>query len=401
MPKLLFVHGTGVRSKSYEETLGLIKSKLRDHAEVLPCYWGDLGSSLRAEGRSIPTYDSARGVDELDAGTVDQASFQENLWAVLLQDPLYELRALTLKPHGSMPPWQETEGSKLIQVARQLEISTDIERLLLQGGIHRLVVEKAMREVSSSRPFQDALIDADEDIADFRAAIARAWIADAAKLAHQASLEEAGEWAWPAITFNVELRSQLESLLIKALGGEERGVGGWVMKTMSWPLRWWLTQMGTDRRGAISDAAYPAAGDIVLYQARGEAIRGRIRERILAAGEPVHVLAHSLGGVASVDLLVMETLPVQHLITVGSQAPFLYEINALQTLPFGSPLPASLPPWLNIYDLRDFLSYVGSGVFPGRVVDLRVDNRQVFPASHSAYWWNADVWDGVISTLST
>jgi hypothetical protein len=62
-------------------------------------------------------------------------------------------------------------------------------------------------------------------------------------------------------------------------------------------------------------------------------------------------------------------------------------------------LPNSLPPWLNIYDLKDFLSYVGGDLFPGRVVDHRVDNRQAFPASHSAYWYNPMVWEAILPTL--
>ena len=75
---------------------------------------------------------------------------------------------------------------------------------------------------------------------------------------------------------------------------------------------------------------------------------------------------HSLGGVACVDLLVEAALPqVELLVTVGSQAPFFYEIDALQSLRFGVPLPEHFPRWLNVYDLRDFLSYVAAGVFAG------------------------------------
>ena len=51
MPKLLFVHGTGVRYKRYSETLKLIEEKIGAYAEIIPCYWGDLGSSLGAQGR--------------------------------------------------------------------------------------------------------------------------------------------------------------------------------------------------------------------------------------------------------------------------------------------------------------------------------------------------------------
>ena len=87
------------------------------------------------------------------------------------------------------------------------------------------------------------------------------------------------------------------------------------------------------------------------------------------------------------------------LVTVGSQAPFLYEIGALWSLTHDDPLPAHLPPWLNIYDTRDLLSYVGGRLFPGRVEDVEVNNGQPFPQSHSAYWTNPKVWDAIASRL--
>jgi hypothetical protein len=153
------------------------------------------------------------------------------------------------------------------------------------------------------------------------------------------------------------------------------------------------------RRGAITDSAYPFAGDILLYQARGTEIRNFIRQQIAEAAGPRVVLAHSLGGIACVDVLVAEQNDVQLLVTVGSQAPFLYEINALQSLAYGKPLPSHFARWLNIYDLRDFLSYKGGKIFPGRVTDVAVDNRQPFPASHSAYWENAHVWSAISKEL--
>jgi len=96
---------------------------------------------------------------------------------------------------------------------------------------------------------------------------------------------------------------------------------------------------------------------------------------------------------------------VKLLITVGSQAPYFYEIGALATKPLPpaprTALPHALPPtfprWLNFHDPRDFLSYVagpilstpGVGVEP---IDFVLDNGHSFPASHSAYWRNADLW---------
>ena len=112
------------------------------------------------------------------------------------------------------------------------------------------------------------------------------------------------------------------------------------------------------------------------------------------------LLTHSLGGIAAVDLLAAQSLPsVRLLVTVGSQAPFLYEIGALWSLAHSDPLPAHVPAWLNIYDPRDLLSYVGAPLFPGRIEDVEVNNRQPFPQSHSAYWANPKVWDAIVSRL--
>jgi len=399
MPTLLFVHGTGVRQSSYGDTLRLITEAMGVSAEVQPCYWGDLGSRLGASGQSIPAYDSTRGNLSLEADSTDSQNYSSALWQALLVDPLHELRSLGLKPHSFVPPFQQTQGQQLIQVGLQMELSEPLRALLLRGGIEPATFDTARREVMASQALRKALVDTNEDMGEYRAAMARAWIAASANQAHEDRLRNTGESWWPALVLDVDRRTQTEKLLIEALGGEERGLANWVKSNLWWSCCGLLTPYIANRRGMFSDRAYPAAGDIMLYQARGEAIRARIRDHILAAAEPVHLLAHSLGGVACVDLLVTEALPVQQLITVGSQAPFLYEINALPSLPFGHPLPASLPPWLNIYDRRDFLSYIGSSIFPSRIVDRRVDNRQAFPASHSAYWWNAEVWEAIRSTL--
>jgi hypothetical protein len=87
------------------------------------------------------------------------------------------------------------------------------------------------------------------------------------------------------------------------------------------------------------------------------------------------------------------------LVTVGSQAPFFYEVDALSSLQFGEPLPPHFPRWLNIYDLSDILSYEGKRIFPGRVDDVVVSSGQPFPRSHLAYWDNAATWDAVAPRL--
>src|SRR5262249_48088876 len=86
---------------------------------------------------------------------------------------------------------------------------------------------------------------------------------------------------------------------------------------------------------------------------------------------------------------------VKMLITVGSQAPFLYELNCLVSMSYDANaarderLPIHFPKhWLNFYDQRDILSYVGAKLFGNRIIDIEMHNGQPFPDSHSAYWDN-------------
>lgn len=73
--------------------------------------------------------------------------------------------------------------------------------------------------------------------------------------------------------------------------------------------------------------------------------------------------------------------------TAGSQSPMFFAVDALERLRPGA---ASAPfrPWLNIYDRRDFLSFVATGIWPDvdGLTDAEVDSGVPFPQSHSAYW---------------
>jgi hypothetical protein len=103
-----------------------------------------------------------------------------------------------------------------------------------------------------------------------------------------------------------------------------------------------------------------------------------------------------------VELLAAESIPqVELLVTVGSQAPFFYEMDALANLRFGQPLPDHFPRWLNIYDPCDFLSFVTSKVFPDRerLEDIEVNNRQPFPWSHTTYFSNSQTWNAILDRI--
>jgi hypothetical protein len=39
------------------------------------------------------------------------------------------------------------------------------------------------------------------------------------------------------------------------------------------------------------------------------------------------------------------------------------------------------------------------GIFPGRVVDVLVNNQQPFPEAHGAYWANDETWKAIAEFL--
>ena len=139
-----------------------------------------------------------------------------------------------------------------------------------------------------------------------------------------------------------------------------------------------------------------------------EALRGELEAAAAGAdGRPVLPVGLSLGGVALVDLLASwPEAPVQACVTVGSQAPLLYAFDAIPSMPYDERDPPHLAmPWLNVYDTRDFLSFVAEPSFRrtdglASVVDLRVRTGKDFPASHSAYWEQAAVWDAIATAFT-
>lgn len=168
-----------------------------------------------------------------------------------------------------------------------------------------------------------------------------------------------------------------------------------------------------DHREALLEAlGAQMLADVVGYQRHRESIQSILREELdrvaAAAGDrPVLPVALSLGGIVLVDLLASwPEAPVEACVTVGSQAPLLYAFDAIQSMPYDEASPPYLPvPWLNVYDSRDFLSFVAEPLFrrsDGRasVVDLRVHSGLDFPKSHSAYWELAPVWDAIAAAFT-
>ncbi|MGF1937530.1 MAG: hypothetical protein RM347_024605 [Nostoc sp. ChiQUE02] len=390
MTTVIFVHGTGIREREYNETFQIIEQKIhaqRPDIKVFPCLWGVLGARFNDNRASVPLEDATLALSqgEEDAEIV--------LWGQLYRDPLYELRLLSLKPVEAGNPFGEEPGDVLQSRVASLTPTLELQAKLQEAGIAE-VFEPAREAVIHSEPYHQALLTVSEsDLSEYYAPIARAVVAQAMFISEQ-------QEKFPPILTDAQLRDEVMELLTLALGEAELGLGGWLLKPFFELAQHGGTNYIRENRLELTDKISPMPGDILLYQTRGEKIRAFIQQQIAQAEPPVVLIAHSLGGIACVDLLVQQQLSqVELLVTVGSQAPFLYEINALYSLEYGQLLPEHFPQWLNIYDLRDFLSYVGNRIFPSRIQDVRVDSRQPFPRSHGAYWTNAKTWEAIISRL--
>ncbi|MEU6200400.1 hypothetical protein [Streptomyces sp. NPDC047061] len=344
----------------------------------------------------MPGYGTGREVPHAGAPGALRGDADEDVefWGLLYLDPLLELRLLTAETTArtELAPGARPPGEALSAAAPALTADDRLRPLLDAAGIADdfAAAVAAVLTADDCRRFLRAPAEGAGT-----AELARAFVAEAVRR----RTARQGPAATLDGTARDEAVARITALLPGASGsgdepGTHRGPVTRRIRRLTGRLALGLASaQAVKRRSALTDAAHPAAGDVLLYLARGGPVREAVAQAVLAAEPPVVLLAHSLGGIAALDLLVLRPLPqVALLVTVGSQAPFLYELGALPSLEPGTPLPDHVPRWLNVYDRRDLLSYLGAGVFPGRVADIALDSRQPFPLSHSAYWSNPELY---------
>ncbi|WP_141746830.1 hypothetical protein [Streptomyces agglomeratus] len=335
-------------------------------------------------GASIPQYTPSGG-DVRPSRDDDELS----IWQLLYTDPWYELRLLGLaeQPRGHTRLGQEPNSQIFIEEMMGYTPDQEVLDRLFELGLCDYF-EQALTDLRDTPEIQEAAQTAPAGAFEHRHIAARALLARTMTYAETNGLPP----------LDGSTRDALLATLSTDLHGEARAFG-WVSRIAKRSAVAWAGDHLTRRRGFVTDAVVPAVGDILLYQARGARIRRLVRKSIehIPGNSSITVIAHSLGGIACVDLLVQHQMPRVHtLVTVGSQASFLYEIGALSSLRTGDPLPTHFPSrWLNVYDERDVLSYVVTPIFPRRAYDQRVDNKQPFPQAHSAYWNNVEFWEVV------
>lgn len=386
MTALVFIHGTGVREPGFSALAGRFSvgvTALREGLRVVPYYWGgEHGATLAAGGASLPpVVGTGRGLAAPDAGDEETAA-----WAALYADPYAELAfaaagssTMAELPPGSLPPDQRLRA-RLAALAAE----GDAPAADLGPGLTAAVADLAAHPLLGAA----AVALAPGDLPDLAARSLTARVV-AGVLDSDAPLVPVGA-----------TRDAVTDRLARALGapplGTERGVRSLALRVAGSAV----SRAVVRRRRALTEAAHPAAGDVLRYLSRGEAVRAGLRTLLAGLEPPVAIVAHSLGGIIALDTLVLTPLPqVQLLVTAGSQGPFLYESGSLPSLEHPAPLPAHVPDWLNLYDPRDLLGHLGAGLFPGRVTDVAVDSRQPFPAAHSAYWTNPEVYRHIVDRL--
>ena len=398
MNTLLYVHGTGVRKKQFDMTIDQIQNGMNQSEnfafKVDGCLWGDsLGVRLKANGASVPEYDRGRDKEEL---TLENENIE--LWDYLYSDPLYELRILSLNQSS------EKTGDFISRESADLLIDDmlkDYNIAFLNNRLERAGIngyfDEAKSNIRNSPTYSKMLKKASYPIDQFLWGLSRAIVAEMFCLYKQKEGFIALAHLDSDFRDNLvsEIRQKFENFeaapgvsLKKILLGLTFKVG----KKIATPyLR--------SERGKFMDLTSPVIGDILLYQAKANQIHELIEMKIhenYCETEKLVIVAHSLGGIACFDLMVRDAEirnKIDTFITVGSQVPYFYELDILHSIRFEQSLPNDFPKWVNIYDCRDFLSFIGNGVIKGEVTDHKVDNKQAFPESHGAYWVNKKVYE--------
>nr|WP_284432001.1 hypothetical protein [Streptomyces sp. TUS-ST3] len=414
MTAVVFIHGTGVREPGFSKLAGRVAAgltALRDGLRIVPYYWGAThGATLAAGGASLPTSPGAtsRGLREVPgapcapgataasvelgsspgAVAVPGADDATAAWADLYADPYAEL-ALVAAGAGVDPARERAPGSVPPQQAIRLRLAAlaaqgDAPAAELGPGLARAATELAAHPLLG--PAAEALGAEDLAVLAARSLTARI-IADA--LDADSPLVPVGD-----------TRDAVADGLAQGLGapprGTERGLRSLLLRAAGSAA----SRAVVRRRRALTEAAHPAAADVLRYLTRGAAVRAELSTLVAGLEGPVALVGHSLGGIIALDTLVSTPLPqVELLVTAGSQGPFLYESGSLPSLEHPATLPPHVPDWLNLYDPQDLLSYLGASLFPGRVTDVAVDSRQPFPAAHSAYWTNPAVYEHIAGRL--
>ena len=329
----------------------------------------------------------AKGLGETDE------EIEANLWANLLIDPLFELRLASLKQSGG--PVIAAPGQMLTSEAIKTKLrAINFGGVTPSGGLSMQQIKAAAAWLADGDG-AGVLTDAAAAISDpndpaLVGAVARAVVA----YALEQGRGEIG--TGPNALYIVSERDALVEQVARDLSGGVKGLGDWLFRLALKFAEAQATTYGKDRRAGLMTSVSPGVGDILLYERRGQAISSLLKTEVGKLTGDIYVIGHSLGGICLVDMLSGPNRPanVKKLITVGSQSPFFFACDALETLRLGRAPSTLFTPWLNIFDRNDFLSFCATRSFGGvaGIEDFEVASGVPFPDSHGAYWRMKEVY---------
>jgi hypothetical protein len=391
MGTILFVHGTGVRSPDYQPSFQNAAKRAVEEKiphTFIPCPWGDVFGA-RFSPKSLPRDEFTEQLEQEEEDDLAQ-------WSYLFADPLFELRALTIPEQIAPPKDPAVKGGAnayagLSAPAKYQQVWTRIQAYQptpeFQGLLRREHLidywPRAFQSIVSDPVTAQAFKVTGDQTPVSADALARAIVAQMMILAEHKGAAGPGR----------DGRKELVDRLKRDWDQAVFGVTSFLTDLFAKPATYVLKQ----RRSQWSRAITNPIGDILLYQSHGDEIRDYLITKMANLPAPVILMAHSLGGIACVDLLVSAKVKADRLITFGSQSPFLYEMGALESLKPPDKLPPHFPPWLNFYDQNDFLSYLAAPVFgeSDKLHDVEIRTGRPFPASHSAYLSSPKLWNTV------
>lgn len=371
MPSIVFVHGIGVRDEAYPGIWPHLRAGLERTHPGMPaefCFWG-----------------GEHGARLVTATAPEPGDPQAELWAATFEDPVWALVALleraAQEPAPVSVPGRVPHGAWLRERLIELGDTADV----LQDRELDAHLPAAVKDLLAMPVTNDCLSRAEAVGTELPVALSQALVV--------LTVTRAGGDQPPVLAPGT--LDRLHDVLSTALGGRPMARFSWLWTLAARLLRpparaglypvSWAMAMG---REPLLRHFTPYLGDVLVYLSRGEAIRDEIIHTVERQAGPVHLIAHSLGGIACFDLLAHGRLPtVQTLVTVGTQVAYLRQIDALPGLRRDGALPP-LPEWVNVYDRQDALSFPAQPAFGAAVRDERLDSGLPFPLAHNAYFRN-------------
>jgi hypothetical protein len=344
MSKPVFViHGVGNRDQqAFESRVAALGDRLAGQLTAVPVYWGDLGADDRFVGEVVPRMagDGVRG-----ATAISDERTQQAVIATLLAGATFQRLAAT---RGA------AAGPSIIA---QAAASSGPPADAVRGGTSQQW-EAEIRQVWPSLRYLP-LVEDEATLGEIGRALA-------------AESEAAPPGQGPAVTRGprrwVHQRLHDMDRAVGAVAGQIAG------------------RLNTYLRTELGPGVARFIGDIVVYQRNQPAIQqrvwdvlarydrdhgrdpGRDEDRTGGPHRPAKFIAHSLGGVITLDLCVraQDPLYTSGLITFGSQWPLFQLIDPRMTTPPFSESPLTLPRtiqrWVNLWEPMDPLAFLAARV---------------------------------------